>query len=1540
MPREVRASRTPPAPLALGPAGQPIVTSASSRLCGLLAYLEQVETLQQPSLLSVPAEPFRAFEAQVGDLPGLTFNQLHDGDDVWLSLPRLGPIPPPEPPASLDPWIELNHAADAEPTLRTEVLKSAKTGDTRLTLANFPGISKVFETYLEQQWKPWAAAERPRREAIALYNRLFALRQLLLTGASDAPLELVWGMGVALWKPAGARHALRYPLIAQTCDISLNAQTFEIEIRPRDAEPTLELEGLTALKSPATASLATRFAEHLAGIARRPSPFEIPTTAPFLKGAQELLDPTGRFVGGEGAGRLPDPGKQLLVTDTWVVFVRRRSVRNVLRDMTELRSLLEARPVPPAAAAQLVGARTQAKSADSSAPEPTPEGPTSDEQPVLFPLPYNEAQAAVVGALAEHAAVVVDGAPGTGKTHTIANVIAHSLAHGRRVLVTANDESTLAGLRHLLPEDLRPLTLAVVSSDRSTAKQLLQAAQAFASRAGSAKVRALEAAVAANDKRRTELRFSIDAADERIAELAAGQLSPFTIDGRDVTPGELAGLVLEGASAYGWLADPLDPESQSTPPFGNTEIAAVREARASLGADLAYLGAHLPTPETLPDEAALVALHHDLLRAHRTEALNASGTVMPLIDGSPQTLERAAKLRDLLDKADALHAAVDKDPFGWADRLRVRFQAREDPLARGLITIARSVAVEDLAQRVRMTKPVELPRDAEQLSEVAEAVERLADGKFGFRTPLGNKEARASLNAITVGGAKPATAADWRRVADELAHRGKARKLLASWNEVVGDCNLEPMRETGARASAPMAARADHVLKMHELVTRVEAPIRTEIPAVFAGDSLANLSEHDGSMRRAAAESLASHLDRGQLASASSRAREVLVRLEGMSGAIVDRLWAFLTTTIGRHGGSAGDEALTAEWRALVAELRRLEELKPILATVESIAARIEAAGATRWAGSLREAPVVGHNDPWTPADWLDAWQWRIAAMRLGSLEGHDALKQLVQRRAAARGEQARLTRTLITDRAWLCVLKTSSAVLRRALHDYARATRSMQGAASARDRQLRTDAAGALKRAAGVLPCLIVPEWRLPELLPAAIEAFDLVVIDEASRSDLSALPALLRGKELLVLGDARQSPPPPTTVAKQKLQDLARRSLADQPHGADMAPGRSLYDLALAAFDGPALALREQFRIDPAIIEFSNREFYDGSIVSLRAADAADRLEPPLVDVFVAGAERKGEVNDAEAHAIARHIEELLTDETLSGRSIGVVSLLGPDQAQRLEELIRARISPRDLVGRRIVVGMPARFQGRGRSIMLLSMAITRESAAVGEAAGVAQLFNVAVTSARDRVVLFRSIEEADAPADSCHARLIRHFREPFPTAAPEATPSRERCRTHLERAIFDALVERNYRVTPQFSAGRYRIDLVVEGAGGRRLAVECDGDGGREQTAWATSVSKQRALELAGWTFWRSFAASFVLRREHVLEDLFGTLDQMGIDPQGTAAAEPCQLSTHFVIGRPRSPPAPAAIPEPSVVEPQSEPALLAPPTRAPRRSRTQR
>ena len=58
-------------------------------------------------------------------------------------------------------------------------------------------------------------------------------------------------------------------------------------------------------------------------------------------------------------------------------------------------------------------------------------------------MPINDEQEEIARKISKEFGVVVQGPPGTGKSHTIANLICHLLAHGKRVLVTSEKGKAL-----------------------------------------------------------------------------------------------------------------------------------------------------------------------------------------------------------------------------------------------------------------------------------------------------------------------------------------------------------------------------------------------------------------------------------------------------------------------------------------------------------------------------------------------------------------------------------------------------------------------------------------------------------------------------------------------------------------------------------------------------------------------------------------------------------------------------------------------------------------------------------------------------------------------------------------------------------------------------------------------------------------------------------------------------------------------------------------------------------------------------------------
>jgi very-short-patch-repair endonuclease len=206
------------------------------------------------------------------------------------------------------------------------------------------------------------------------------------------------------------------------------------------------------------------------------------------------------------------------------------------------------------------------------------------------------------------------------------------------------------------------------------------------------------------------------------------------------------------------------------------------------------------------------------------------------------------------------------------------------------------------------------------------------------------------------------------------------------------------------------------------------------------------------------------------------------------------------------------------------------------------------------------------------------------------------------------------------------------------------------------------------------------------------------------------------------------------------------------------------------------------------------------------------------------------------------------------------------------------------------RIACGDARTFQGKERHIMFLSMVVApNETITAISRDTFSHRFNVAASRAQDRMYLVRSVDPSQlSEADKLRRSLINHFVSPFAQDEARVENLRNLCESPFERDLYDALVERGYRVTPQVKVGEYRIDLVVEGHNDLRLAVECDGDRYHGPDKWADDIARQRVLERAGWVFWRSFASTYIRRRAQVIADLERALADRGVSPIGAEGA----------------------------------------------------
>ncbi len=148
---------------------------------------------------------------------------------------------------------------------------------------------------------------------------------------------------------------------------------------------------------------------------------------------------------------------------------------------------------------------------------------------------------------------------GTGKTHTIANLISHLVGHGKRVLVTSQKEQALAVLRDKIPETIRDLSVAVLGSSAASIAQLDRSVQAIYEHAV-----ALDRAPARNritglDAHLSELHRDIGTLRSRISASIARERDNYLLGGATHTPSTLGQWLAANAADLGYIPDEIGP---------------------------------------------------------------------------------------------------------------------------------------------------------------------------------------------------------------------------------------------------------------------------------------------------------------------------------------------------------------------------------------------------------------------------------------------------------------------------------------------------------------------------------------------------------------------------------------------------------------------------------------------------------------------------------------------------------------------------------------------------------------------------------------------------------------------------------------------------------------------------------------------------------------------------------------------------------------------------------------------------------------------
>ncbi|HEY8473056.1 MAG TPA: AAA domain-containing protein [Natronosporangium sp.] len=1418
-----------------GPAESP--ATIHRRAISLVEYLLAVRALMEKPARTVPAAD-AFWQADLPAHPACELGPRQLDQPSWLRVGRPSPPAPPGIPTTLVRYLVWDLSHTGTPTL-------VEDADEPLP----EPVRHEFIDWYERQWQPWSAAYSAAEAVRRLHDQLYDLRYRLDIDA--ARLELVWGHLVLDAEVGGER--VRYPLVATPVAIGYDPDTATVTVTP-EGPPRLQPDALTGLDD-------RRLADLLAlggpGGQLGLDPWDDTDRRGFAERAMRRLGLDPELHTGAG-----DPPDRPHVHDTGVLFARprQRMVRRFLEQMRE--RLLASEPSAVGALASIL------------AHEPSrlrmPGDDSADWQRIgdrlLMPMATNDAQESIARRLAGHRSVAVQGPPGTGKTHTIRNLICHLVANGKRVLVLAQKEDPLRVLRDGLPEQLQPLCLAILGRSADQLVQLQIAARELSDRAATLDQEAESVRVAQLLDELTQLESELDRLRAGLRAAAERESASYQLDGHPVPASVVGDWLRRQEAEAGFIPDAVPPGLD--PPLTAGEFAELIElARRITPADRRAAVGRLPADGTLPTAEAIEAGRVARRDAGKVvDALRDRGLAIGAIRelGGERADELAGQLRVAADE-------LARREGSWTDRLGRLIQDPNWHRVWDHHVAACQQLLAELAARTAYLagRDVQVPEpDAQQprrlLDQLGQIRARFAAGKRVGRF-AGAELVRVTSTCLVDG--EPLRSVTDVDLVVAWVERNQLRRQLgnrwAEWGERLG----LPAPEGPAELwSGTLLAEAVGALDwerrrwpaLHATLAQLYPGCPAAVDARLAGE-LAGAVEACGNVF------LADRLD------AEARARTESLRqlaAEPDASPVVRRLLTALET-----GDLAG-------WDAAVAEASRLWTIRDDALRYTALHDRL-ATVAPQWAARMDAGDL-----PASGEQAMRAWRWRQAQTWFDETVGSVDTAALGRQVERCRDRIRQLTHELVVGSAWLAVSLTLDDRRKAALADWTAALRKIGKGTGKSAAHWQAAAQRAMTEAVTAVPVWIMSIDRALEQFRGAEPRFDVVIVDEASQADIFSLPVLSLARRAVVVGDDQQIGPQLVGAPTDRINALIRTHLADVPSAVHFDTESSLYDHAVRR-SPQRILLTEHFRSVPPIIAFSSHTYYDRKIQPLRA-DRPAGIEVPVVAVPVPDGRREhladyGQVNVAEAEALVSRVAAIVADPVYRGKSIGVVSLLsGSGQAAYLLHRLRETVGPAELERRSLRVGDPYTFQGDERDVVLISMVVASADGDFGAFTkrDFHRRVNVAASRARDQLWVFHSVELADLRPDDARALLLAHLRQPRPTD-DGATPPEQRCESDFERAVLRRLTERGLRPAVQYRIGDYRIDFVLAAPDGRRLAIECDGDGYRGPDAFTRSLHRQALLERVGnCVFVRLRASAFHRDPEAAMRAVWERAEELGI------------------------------------------------------------
>lgn len=449
--------------------------------------------------------------------------------------------------------------------------------------------------------------------------------------------------------------------------------------------------------------------------------------------------------------------------------------------------------------------------------------------------------------------------------------------------------------------------------------------------------------------------------------------------------------------------------------------------------------------------------------------------------------------------------------------------------------------------------------------------------------------------------------------------------------------------------------------------------------------------------------------------------------------------------------------------------------------------------------------------------------------------------------------------------------------------------------------------------------PCMLMSPLSIAQYFPPNQSLFDVVIFDEASQiTTWDAVGAIARARQTIIVGDPKQLPPTNFFGRNEEEEDIEDHekdleSILDEAK----ASGIPVRDLRwhYRSRSESLIAFSNHHYYQNRLVTFPSPQVDDRAVKLRKVPDGVYDRGKTRTNRIEA---------QAVADEAVRRMRSWLALPEQSRPTIGVITFNAQQQALIMDLLDAARRDEPELewffaeerVEAAIVKNLE-NVQGDERDVILFSITFWKDAAgkltmdfgALNRDGGEKRL-NVAVTRARQELVVFSGFTADQIDPSRTKALAVHHLKTFLDYAergsvalAAQDTGSMGGFDSPFEEAVAAQLEKRGWHVVPQIGMSGFRIDLGIRHPdlpGAYLAGVECDGATYHSAaTARDRDKVREQVLRGLGWSILRVWSTDWWYDADGCAHRLHEALDRL-LDECRDRRAGDEQVTAHWDMG----------------------------------------